>query len=237
MAELTATFTAAQARQAEISSRDLAYLVRDGQVFELSRGVYRHAAAPESAHLDLLAVHRRGPHAVVCGESALALHELIDDIPDAVHIAVPRGARRPSISYPPVVVAQYAPATFGFGVEPFEAAAGETVRIYSAARSVVDAIRHRGRLGESLALSALGRYLRVHGQDGASEIQRAARELGALPLVRPLVEAVLALWPARIAAPGKSRDSTGGRLLAGPPRNRRDVMLRRLYGRVGSKPA
>ena len=31
------------------------------------------------------------PHAVVCGESALSLHELIDDIPHEVHIAVPRG--------------------------------------------------------------------------------------------------------------------------------------------------
>jgi predicted transcriptional regulator of viral defense system len=192
MAQLTATFTAAQARTAEISSRDLAYLVHDGEVFELSRGVYRHAAAPESAHLDLLAVQLRAPSAVVCGESALALHELIDDIPDAIHIAVPRGARRPSISYPPVVVAQYAPATFNLDVEPFEAAEGETVRIYSAARSVVDAMRHRRRFGESLALSALGRYLRAHGQPGASEVLRVARELGSLPAVRLAVEAVLA---------------------------------------------
>lgn len=192
MAQLAATFTAAQARNAAVSSRDLAYLVRDGQVFELSRGVYRHTAAPESAHLDLLAVQLRAPSAVVCDESALALHELIDDIPDAVHIAVPRGARRPSISYPPVVVAQYAPATFDLDIEPFDVAAGETVRIYSPARSVVDALRHRRRLGESLALSALGRYLRTRGQSGASEVLRVARELGALSLVRLPVETLLA---------------------------------------------
>jgi hypothetical protein len=90
------------------------------------------------------------------------------------------------------VVAQYAPATFDLDVEPFEAAEGETVRIYSAARSVVDAMRHRRRVGESLALSALGRYLRAHGRPGASEIQRVARELSALPAVRLAVEAVLA---------------------------------------------
>lgn len=192
MAQLTATFTAAQARHAALSSRDLAYMVREGRVIELSRGVYRHADAPESAHLDLLAVHMRAPNAVVCGESALALHELIDDIPAAVHIAVPRGARRPSISYPPVVVVQYAPATFDLDIEQFDAAAGEMVRIYSAARSVVDAMRHRRRYGESLALSALGRYLRTRGQQGASEIHRVARELGALSAVRPSVEAVLA---------------------------------------------
>ncbi|WP_406217661.1 hypothetical protein [Streptomyces canus] len=55
---------------------------------ELSRSVYRKADAAETAHADPLAVHTRDPHAVICGESALALHDLIDDIPSAVHIAV-----------------------------------------------------------------------------------------------------------------------------------------------------
>jgi hypothetical protein len=57
---------------------------------------------------------------------------------------------------------------------------------------MVDAVRHRRRVGESLALSAPGRYLRAHGQPGASEIQRVARELGALSAVRLPVEAILA---------------------------------------------
>ncbi|MFF3995525.1 hypothetical protein ACFYX8_19825 [Streptomyces cyaneofuscatus] len=130
----------------------------------------------------------RAPRAVLCGESALALHELIDDIPSAV----PRGSRRPTISCPPVVVAQYAARTFDLGVERFEAAPGETVPAYNAARSVVDAMRHRGRIGETMALSALGRYLRSSGRSGVGELQFIARELGALSIIRPAVEAVLA---------------------------------------------
>jgi predicted transcriptional regulator of viral defense system len=191
LAELATTFTTAQARHAALSSRDLAYLTNEGTIFEISRGVYRHAAAPESAHLDLIAVHARVPKAVVCGESALAVHELIDDIPAAVHIAVPRGDRRPTITYPPVVVAQYSPETFDVGIEEFDAAPGEEIRLYSAARSVVDAMRHRKQIGESLALTALGRYLRRYGQHGAGEVQDIARRLNALPLIRPVVEAVL----------------------------------------------
>ncbi|WP_314412417.1 type IV toxin-antitoxin system AbiEi family antitoxin domain-containing protein [Streptomyces kroppenstedtii] len=189
---LSPTFTTAQARQVLLSPRDLASLVAEGEIDELSRGVYRRADAPETAHADLLAVCARAPRAVVCGESALALHELIDDIPAAVHIAVPRGARRPTITYPPTVVAQYASKTFTLGVERFEAAPGETVPLYNAARSVVDAMRHRSRIGENLALSALGRYLRRSGRDGVSELQHVARELGALSAIRPAVEAVLA---------------------------------------------
>jgi predicted transcriptional regulator of viral defense system len=189
---LPPTFTTAQARQAGLSSRDLAALVSDDAVDELTRGVYRRTDAPETAHADLLAVHTRAPHAVICGESALALHELIDDIPTAVHIAVPRGTRRPAISYPPIVVAQYAAKSFDLNIEEYEAAAGEFVPVYDAARSVVDAMRHRHRIGETLALAALGRYLRASGPDGVSDLQHIARELNALSLIRPAVEAVLA---------------------------------------------
>jgi predicted transcriptional regulator of viral defense system len=189
---LSPTFTTAQARQVLLSPRDLASLVAEGQIDELSRGVYRQADAPETAHADLLAVCARAPRAVVCSESALALHELIDDIPAAVHIAVPRGARRPTISYPPTVVAQYASETFALGIERFEAAPGETIPVYNAARSVVDAMRHRSRIGETLALSALGRYLRRGGRSDVGELQEVARGLGALSVIRPAVEAVLA---------------------------------------------
>ncbi|MFE9458073.1 hypothetical protein [Streptomyces californicus] len=192
LAALSPTFTTAQARQALLSPRDLAHLVTEAEIDELSRGVYRRADAPETAHADLLAVCVRAPRAVVCGESALALHELIDDIPAAVHIAVPRGTRRPAISYPPTVVAQYAAKTFDLGIERFEAAPRESIPLYNAARSVVDAMRHRSRLGETLALSALGRYLRRSGRGGVGELQYFARELNALSIVRPAVEAVLA---------------------------------------------
>lgn len=192
LTSLSPTFTTAQARQIQLSPRDLASLVATGEIDELSRGVYRRADAPETAYADLLAVCARAPRAVVCGESALALHELIDDIPAAVHIAVPRGTRRPTISYPPTVVAQYASPTFTLGVERFEAAPGETVPVYNAARSVVDAMRHRSRIGETLALSALGRYLRQGGRRDVGELQDVARELGALSVIRPAVEAVLA---------------------------------------------
>ncbi|GAA0820946.1 type IV toxin-antitoxin system AbiEi family antitoxin domain-containing protein [Streptosporangium amethystogenes subsp. fukuiense] len=192
LAALPPTFTAAQARRTGISSRDLSQLVTDGKLDELSRGVYRHASAPETAHLDLLAVCTRVPRAIVCGESALALHELIDDIPSAVHIAVARGSHRPSISYPPVVVSQYTVSTFDLGREEFQAAPGERIPVYSAPRSVVDAMRHRHRIGESLALSALGRYLRTRGGSAVSDLQDMAERLNAMPVIRPAVEAVLA---------------------------------------------
>jgi predicted transcriptional regulator of viral defense system len=192
LSSLPPTFTTRAAYAAALSARDLATLRESGEIDELSRGVYRRADAPPTAHLDLLAVYARAPQAVVCGESALSLHELIDDIPHEVHIAVPRGSHRPSISYPPTQVSQYAADTFDFAVEPFEAAPGETVPVYSPARAVVDAMRLGGTAGRSLALSALNRYLRRTGQQGVADLQLAARELGGMSAIRPAIEAVLA---------------------------------------------
>ncbi|MGH3929766.1 MAG: hypothetical protein ACRDTF_07290 [Pseudonocardiaceae bacterium] len=78
LSALPATFTTGRAERAGLWRRDL-YLLRDaGVVNEVSRGVYRKADAPETAHLDLLAVAHRAPLAVVCLISALAVHELTD---------------------------------------------------------------------------------------------------------------------------------------------------------------
>jgi predicted transcriptional regulator of viral defense system len=192
LSHLPPTFTARAAYEVRLSARDLAVLREAGEVDELSRGVYRRADAEPTAHLDLLAVCARAPHAVVCGESVLSLHELIDDIPHEVHIAVPRGSHRPAISYPPTKVSQYAAETFDLMVERFEVTSQETVPIYTAARSIVDAMRLGGTAGRSLALSALNRYLRRTGQQGVAELQQAARELGGMSAIRPAIEAVLA---------------------------------------------
>lgn len=189
---LPPTFTARAASDVRLSARDLALLREAGEVDELSRGVYRRADSAPTAHLDLLAVCARVPSGVVSGESALSLHELIDDIPHEVHIAVARGSHRPSISYPPTRVSQYAASTFGYAVERFEVAPGETVPVYSAARSVVDAMRLGRSEGRSLALAALNRFLRRAGQQGVAELQSAARELGGMSALRPAIEAVLA---------------------------------------------
>ncbi len=63
------------------------------------------------------------------------------------------------IAYPPVTVFRFEEATFELGVTVFEAGPGEPVRVYDAARTVVDLMRFRKRLGEPIAHAALHRYL------------------------------------------------------------------------------
>jgi hypothetical protein len=147
----------------------------------------------------------------VCDESALALHRLIDNVPSAVHIAVARGTGRPVISYPPMRVSVRTASNFDIEVEDFEVTPGETVAVYSAARSVVDAMRHRRTLGEPLARSALKRFLHSYVSGGADDVLRIAGELGTRPLITPAVESVLGWHPALSAAPHWQRRSPAKR--------------------------
>ena len=156
---LPESFTTGQAAAAGLASTTL-YRLRDrGEVVELSRGVWRWADAAPTAYESLLAVTLRAPHGTVCLVSALAVHELTDEIPAAVDLAVARGTTRPQVSYPPVIVHVFEADTFELRRDQVEIAPGEHVPVYDPARSVVDALRLRHQVGVDIAYGALRRLL------------------------------------------------------------------------------
>lgn len=187
---LPPTFTPAEAVAAGCT-RHAVYTLRDaGEVVEISRGVYRKASAPETAHIDLIAAAKRAPRGVICLVSALAVHELTDEIPAAVQMAVPRGVNVPTISYPPVEFSRFDPTTFDNGRTLFEAAPDEMVPVYDAERAVADAMRLRHLVGDAVALRALRAYL-ARPAARPPELVSMARQIGdAGPLLRA-VEVVL----------------------------------------------
>jgi hypothetical protein len=174
--DLPATFTTETALADGVSPRDL-YAARDsGEIAELSRGVFRRADAPPASQPDLLGVAYRNPIAIACLLSAAVVHDLTDEIPPAVQIAVPRSSHPPRIAFPPTTVLRFEPSTFELGLIHVEAAPGEPIRIYDAARTVADLMRLRHRIGEPIALSALHRYL--HRRDAMpSELLKIAAAL------------------------------------------------------------
>jgi predicted transcriptional regulator of viral defense system len=93
-------FTAEQARAHGVSSQLLNHYTRNGRFESVRRGLYRLRGFPTSEHDEMrekwMAVGM--DKAVLSHESALALLDLSDNIPDRVHLLVPRryrGLRRP----------------------------------------------------------------------------------------------------------------------------------------------
>lgn len=191
LADMPATFTSAMAFSRGMHPRDL-YAWRDtGEIVELSRGVFRRADAPLAARPDLLAISYRTPRAIVCCVSAAAVHELTDEQPLRVQVAVPNGTHPPRIDHPPTRVFRFDPQTFELGLTSAEAAPGESVRVYDAARTVVDLMRLRHRLGEPIAHTALNRYMSRPDARPALLLEYA-RERGVLGPVRGALDVVSA---------------------------------------------
>ncbi len=191
LASLPATFTTSTALKAGLHPRTLYRLRDEGEVIELSRGVFRQADALAATWPDLLGVQARAPLAIACCLTAASVHGLTDDLPGKVQIAVPRGKRPPQISYPPTQVFRFDAPTFELGLMQVEAAPGENVRVYDPARTVVDLFRLRHRFGEATANIALRNHLRSRAADPA-RLLSLADKLGVLGPVRTATDVVLA---------------------------------------------
>ena len=88
---------------------------------------------------------------------------------------MPRGSHRPRISYPPVRVHVFAAYTFDLGRERLRLDSGEEINIYSQERSVVDAVRLRGRVGTGVATRPSDAICDARRSTG--ELLRLARRL------------------------------------------------------------
>lgn len=152
------------------------YRLRDsGSLVAISRGIYRVADAPACAEVDLLAVCRRAPKAMICLSSAASFWELTDEMPAAIEIAVSRGSHRPRISFPPVKVHVFAAGSFELGRIEQRVGPGEVISISSPERTVVDLMRLAPQVGRDQALHALSRYMRSDHADPAKLVALARR--------------------------------------------------------------
>jgi predicted transcriptional regulator of viral defense system len=168
---------------------DALYALRDrGRIIALARGLYRLAEASEAEHPDLAVVAARAPKAAVCLISALSYHDITTQIPSSVHLAVRRGSyHRIKLSIP-VTVYRFDRKTFNEGLET-RRIGGKPLKIYSAARTVVDCFKFRNKLGLDVALEAL-RLARRRKRVQNRELLHYARLLRVEAPMSPYLQAI-----------------------------------------------
>jgi predicted transcriptional regulator of viral defense system len=89
-AELPATFRSLEVAALGLSEARLRRWLAEGLVERLSHGVYRRVGAP-AGDLDRVEVALRAPRATICLVSGLVEHDLVDDNPAMLDVALPRG--------------------------------------------------------------------------------------------------------------------------------------------------
>lgn len=183
-------FRVSDAVAAGVSRTTLHRLRQRGELSAVRRGVVRLPETGMGMLSDLAVVSAVVPRGTICLNSALAFWDLSDEIPGQIHVAVSRGAHRPSIEQPPTKVHVFSADTFALDRQRARTDAEEPFWIYSRERSVVDAMRMARWVGQDLALHALRRYMAQPGAD-AARLAELAREIGGSARLQPALEALL----------------------------------------------
>jgi len=181
-------FTHADAVARGISDRRLAELCRDGEIDRLARGIYIKSEV--DVDRDLAEISIRAPRATLCLATALARHDLTDDIPPSINVALPR-QQRPPRTAAPVTWHRFDKATFDIGRTQIELSDELSIGIYDPMRSIVDAYRLRHLYGIDQAHESLKRWLPQHGSQPAAILAMAKHFPKAEPSLRVALETLL----------------------------------------------
>ena len=165
----------------------LTRLTSAGLLDKVGRGLYRLPSHTGSEHEGLAVVATKVPQAVFCLLTALQFHELTTQLPRQVWIAMPRGSHVPRLDYPPLKMVQMTGDVYAAGVEEHQRD-GVTLRVYGAAKTVVDCFKHRNKIGLDVALEAL-RDVRAKRKAMADDLWRYAKLCRVTNVMRPYLEA------------------------------------------------
>ncbi len=182
--ELTSVFTHGEARRAGWSDRALYAARDDGRIERVARGIYAQPGL--LADFDLVEIAVRAPEATLCLTSALVRHDLSDDIPPSIDVALPRSRRAPR-TRAPVTWHRFDDATFAIGRTELSITDQLAIGLYSPSRCVIDAYRLRHLYGTEQATDALKGWLAIRGNQ-PSELLAMTRSF---PAAEPAILAAL----------------------------------------------
>lgn len=178
----------AELREAGVTGATMSRMERSGDVIRLSRGVYQLPDAELDPNHSLAQAAKRVPKGVVCLVSALAFHGLTDQLPSRVWMAIGTKDWAPQRNGIPVRIVRFTDNLLNEGFET-HVIEGVVVKVFGAARTVVDCFRHRSKVGLAIAIEGLREALRQR-QATPAEIARQADKRGVLTVVRPYLEAL-----------------------------------------------
>ena len=179
---------AQELRNAGIAGSTIQRALDDGDLVRISRGLYQDPQCNIESEQTLAEVSKRIPKGVIAMVSALAFHELTDQIPRKTWVAIGTSDWSPVPSFPPVRIVRFADKYLHQGVEQ-KVVSGVVVPVYSVTKTLADVFRNGRLVDRSVAVEAL-RSAIDQRKATPSEIAEAARLGGAWRTMRPYLEAL-----------------------------------------------
>ena len=181
-------FSSAEAAECGVSRMMLSNLVKRGELERVARGLYAPVGYVGNGHIELEALVKRGGMFVVALESALQLYDFASVSPHELCIAVPEGARAPTVELP-IKVIHVDRENFGLGVVELDVD-GMRAKVYTPARTIADMFKFRGQVGMEVALNSLKEAL-AREMFSIDELMRSAAIDRVQKVMLPYIEGCL----------------------------------------------
>lgn len=175
-------------REAGINAQTIARAVEAGEIERLSRGLYQKRDAEIEENQILAEAAMRVPKGVIALVSALSFHDLTDQMPRRIWMAIGTSDWAPVQSYPPTRLVRFTDAYLRQGIE-HHMIAGVKVPIYSIPKTLADAFRNPKLVDRSVAVEGLRTALRLRKATPAM-IAESAKMGGAWKTMQPYLEAL-----------------------------------------------
>lgn len=179
---------AQELREAGINAQTIARAVANGEVERISRGLYQKRGAEIEENQILAEAAMRVPKGVIALVSALAFHELTDQMPRRVWMAIGSSDWTPVQSYPPLRMVRFTETYLRQGIE-HHTIAGVQVPIYSIPKTLADLFRNPRLVDRSVAVEGLRAALQQR-KATPSAIAQGAKAGGVWKVMQPYLEAL-----------------------------------------------
>jgi predicted transcriptional regulator of viral defense system len=179
---------AQELRDAGVAAATIARAVKDGEIVRIGRGLYQQPEAPIDVAHALAETAKRIPKGVIAMVSALAFHELTDQMPRKVWVAIGSGDWSPVPSYPPTRIVRFSEKYLHQGIE-HHMISGISVPIYSVPKTLADLFRNSKLVDRAVAVEGLRASLNQRKATPGA-IAEAAVAGGAWRIMRPYLEAL-----------------------------------------------
>lgn len=180
----------AELRAEGVTAATMSRMERDGEVLRLARGLYQLPDAPLHVHHSFAEAAKRLPKGVICLVSALAFHDLTDQLPRHVWMAIGQKDWAPKADGVSIRLVRFTDRLLADGVEA-HTVEGVSVKVFGVAKTIADCFRYRNKIGLSVAIEGLQEGLRQR-KATPGEIAKQAESGAVATVIRPYLEALIA---------------------------------------------
>ena len=165
----------------------LSILERNGEIEQVSRGVYK---VPASIEDEMFSFQARYKSSIFSHETALYLHDLTDRTPLSYSITVPVGYHSISLKESGYKIFYLNRNLFDLGVILMKSPHGNEIRTTNPERTVCDVLRSRNQIDVQFVNEALKKYV-IHKNRNIDQFYNYAKQFRIQKIVREYIEVLL----------------------------------------------